>query len=139
MDRKGTVMRRSEEAKRWFSEAEWDLESARILHESRRYNSCAFLCQQAAEKSAKALLYSVGESPFGHSVLELLQRFAEATGSDISELSPSAAELDRHYIPARYPNAMPSGSPHENYDQEVSKRAVEYAGRIIEYARRRIA
>jgi len=31
-------MRRSDEAKRWFSEAEWDLESARILHESRRYN-----------------------------------------------------------------------------------------------------
>jgi len=74
------AMRRSEEAKRWFSEAEWDLETARILHESRRYNSCAFLCQQAAEKSAKALLYSVGESPYGHSVLQLLQRFAEACG-----------------------------------------------------------
>jgi HEPN domain-containing protein len=131
-------MRRSEEAKRWFSEAEWDLQSARILHESQRYNSCAFLCQQAAEKSAKALLYSAGESPFGHSVLELLQRFAEATASDISELRSSAAELDRHYIPARYPNAMPSGSPHENYDQEVSQRAVEYAGRILEYTRRQL-
>jgi HEPN domain-containing protein len=132
-------MRRSEEAKRWFSEAEWDLESARILHESRRYNSCAFLCQQAAEKCVKGLLYSIGESPFGHSVLELLQRFAQARGSDISELRSLAAELDRHYIPARYPNAMPSGSPHENYDQEVSQRTLDNAGRILDYARRQLA
>jgi HEPN domain-containing protein len=131
-------MRRTEEAKRWFSEGEWDLESARILHESRRYNSCAFLCQQAAEKSVKALLFSVGESPFGHSVLQLLQRFAEASSKDISELRPLAAELDRHYIPARYPNAMPSGSPHENYDHEASLRALQYAGRIIDYARRQL-
>ena len=132
-------MRRSEEAKRWFSEAEWDLESARILHESRRYNWCAFLCQQAAEKSAKALLYSVGESPYGHSVMQLLQRFAQARGKDISELRSFAAELDRHYIPARYPNAMPSGSPHENYDQEVSQRALQYAERILDYVRRQLA
>jgi HEPN domain-containing protein len=132
-------MRRSEEAKRWFSEAEWDLESARILHESRRYNSCAFLCQQAADKSAKALLYSVGESPYGHSVMQLLRRFAQARGRYVSELRPFAAELDRHYIPARYPNAMPSGSPHENYDQEVSQRALQCAVRILDYVRRQIA
>jgi HEPN domain-containing protein len=90
-------MHRMEEAKRWFSEAEWDLESTGILHESRRYNSCAFLCQQAAEKSVKPSLFSVGESPFGHSVLQLLQRFAEASSNDISELRPLAAELGRHY------------------------------------------
>jgi HEPN domain-containing protein len=131
-------MRRSDEAKRWFSEAEWDLESARILHESRRYNSSAFLCQQSAEKCAKALLYSVGESPFGHSVLELLERFGEASGKDISELKSLAAELDRHYIPARYPNAIPSGSPHEYYDQEVSQRVLQYAARILDYARRHL-
>jgi len=132
------TMRRSEESRRWFSEAEWDLESARILHESKRHNSSAFLCQQSAEKCAKALLYSVGESPFGHSVLELIERFAVASGKDISELKPLAAELDRHYIPARYPNAIPSGSPHEYYDQEVSHRTLEYATRILDYVRRQL-
>lgn len=132
------TVRRSEESKRWLAEGEWDLGSARILHEAGRYNSCAFLCQQAAEKSAKALLYSIGESPFGHSVLTLIQRFAEASGESILDLKPLAAELDRHYIPSRYPNAMPSGSPHENYDQEVSRRALDYAGRIVDYVRRRV-
>lgn len=131
-------MARSKEAERWLSEAVWDLETAKVLHDAARYNSCAFLCQQAAEKAAKALLYSIGESPFGHSVKVLLQRFAEASGTNISELVSYGAELDRHYVPARYPNAIPVGTPHENYDQTVSERTREFAGKIVEFVRRRI-
>ena len=131
-------MRRSEEAKRWFSEAQWDLETARILHQSRRYNSCAFNCQQAAEKAAKALLYSGGESPFGHSVRELIARYAESKRKNLYELLSLASELDRHYIPARYPNAVPSGSPHEYYDENVGLRALDCATKIIDYVKRQL-
>ena len=131
-------MRRSEEARRWFSEAQWDLETARILHESRRYNSCAFICQQAGEKAAKALLYSIGESPFGHSVRELLLRYAEAKNESLEELLSLASELDRHYVPSRYPNAIPSGTPHQSYDEVVSRRALEYATKVIEYVQRQL-
>ncbi|MGC9149434.1 MAG: HEPN domain-containing protein [Sulfolobales archaeon] len=46
-----------------------------------------------------------------------------------------ARELDRHYIPSRYPNAHPAGTPHEAYDHETSRRAIECARRIIDYAR----
>lgn len=128
-------MARSEEAKRWLSEAIWDLESGSILHEAGRYNSCAFLCQQAAEKAAKALLYSVGEAPFGHSVKNLLQRYAESAHENISQLISYGGELDRHYVPARYPNAIPTGTPHENYDEAVSQRTKQYAREIVDYAR----
>ncbi len=128
----------NEEAKRWLSEAAWDLETARILHDARRYNSSAFLCQQGAEKAAKALLYSIGEAPFGQSVRALLQRFGEASKAAIPELVSYGAELDRHYVPARYPNAIPSGTPHENYDQAVSQRTQGFAEKIVEYAKRRI-
>lgn len=131
-------MRRSEEARRWLSEAQWDLETARILHESRRYNSCAFICQQAGEKAAKGLLYMIAESPFGHSVRELLARYAEAKHENLEELLPQASELDRHYVPARYPNAVPSGTPHENYDEVVSRRTLDYATKIIEYVQRHL-
>ena len=131
-------MRRSEEARRWLSEAQWDLETAQILHESRRYNSCAFICQQAGEKAAKALLYMIGESPFGHSVRELLVRYAEAKHDNLEEQLRLASELDRHYVPARYPNAIPSGTPHENYDEVVSHRTLDHATKIIEFVRRRL-
>jgi len=121
-----------------LSEAQWDLETARILHDSRRYNSCAFTCQQAGEKAAKALLYLIGESPFGHSIRELLARYAETKGENLQELLPLASELDRHYVPARYPNAIPAGTPHESYDDVASRRALDYATRIIEYVRGRL-
>ncbi len=131
-------MRRGEEARRWLSEAQWDLETAQILHKSRRYNSCAFICQQAGEKAAKALLYVIGESPFGQSVHELLARYAEAKHENLGELLLLASELDRHYVPARYPNAIPSGTPHESYDEIVSRRTLDHAAKIIQYVERQL-
>ncbi len=53
------------EAERCLNEAEWDLETARILHRERRYNAAAFYSHQAAEKAVKALLYSLNEAPLG--------------------------------------------------------------------------
>ncbi len=38
-----------DEARRWLSEARWNLETARILHERGRYNAACFYAHQAAE------------------------------------------------------------------------------------------
>ncbi len=48
----------------------------------------------------------------------------------------AARELDRHYIPSRYPNAHPAGTPHESYDEETAMRAYESALKIVEFVRR---
>jgi len=88
------------EAERWLSEALWDLETAEILLRAERYNAASFYAQQAAEKAAKALLYSINEAPWGHSVRVLLQRYFEATGIHEERLLVNARELDRHYIPS---------------------------------------
>jgi len=128
------------EALRWLSEAEWDLETARILHREKRFNASAFYAHQSAEKAVKALLYHVNEAPWGHSIRVLLERFFAKTSSrDLgleAELLVCARELDRHYIPSRYPNALPAGTPHEAYDEETSQRAIECARRILEYVKR---
>ncbi len=127
------------EARRWLSEAVWDLETARILHESGRYNAASFYCHQAAEKAAKAMLYSVNEAPWGYSVRVLLERYSRASGQPLSsDLLAAARELDRHYIPSRYPNAHPQGTPHESYDAETSERALEATSKILEVARRAV-
>lgn len=53
---------------------------------------------------------------------------------DIDErIMTYARELDRHYIPSRYPNAFPSGTPHEAYDNIISKRALNAAKEIIKF------
>lgn len=126
------------EAYRWLNEALWDYETALILHREKRYNASAFYSHQSAEKAVKALLYYVNEAPWGHSVRVLLERFFSKVGNVDPELKAEllvcARELDRHYIPSRYPNALPAGTPHEAYDEETSRRALEYAKKILDYA-----
>ena len=124
------------EVYRWFSEAMWDLETAEILHREKRYNASAFYSHQAAEKALKALLYSVNEAPWGHSVRILLERYFKHLDKEIGkEILVYARELDRHYIPSRYPNAYPAGTPHEAYDEETSARALKAARKIINFVK----
>jgi HEPN domain-containing protein len=47
-------------------------------------------------------------------------------------------ELDRHYIPSRYPNFHPEGAPMDYYTSADARRAIEGAGRIIEFCRNKI-
>jgi len=51
-----------------------------------------------------------------------------------TELLACARELDRHYIPSSSPNAHPAETPHEGYDEKSSRRALEAARKILEYA-----
>ncbi len=126
-----------EEALRWLDEALWDLETAEILHREGRYNAASFYAHQAAEKAVKALLYHVNEAPWGRSIRVLLQRYFKKVGEPANEeLLRYARELDLHYIPSRYPNAHPAGTPHEAYDEETSRRALSASRKIIEYVRR---
>ncbi len=125
-----------DEALRWLDEALWDYETALILHREKRYNAAAFYAHQAAEKAVKALLYHVNEAPWGHSVRILLERYFRRIGADPDrELLSYARELDRHYIPSRYPNAHPAGTPHEAYDEETSRRALEASRKIIDFVK----
>ncbi len=128
-----------DEALRWFSEAEWDLETAEILYREKRYNASVFYAHQAAEKACRALLYSINEAPWGHGIRILLERYSEAKNREaLEELLSYARELDRHYIPSRYPNAHPAGTPHEAYDERISHNALEAAKVILSFARRLI-
>ncbi len=116
----------------------WDYGTAVILYRARRWNAACFYAHQAAEKAVKALLYSLNEAPFGHSVRVLLERFFERAGGRREDLLSLARELDRHYIPSRYPNAHPAGTPHEAYDEEAARRALWAARRILEFAGERL-
>lgn len=123
-----------EEAARWLSEAEWDLGNAEILYREKRWNAAAFYSHQAAEKAVKALLYSVNEAPWGHSVRILLERYFRRVGEEPDEgLLSCARELDMHYILSRYPNAHPAGTPHEAYDEVTAREALRAARKIVKY------
>lgn len=125
-----------EEALRWFGEGNNDISTARVLLDNNKYSPSTFYSQQAAEKIMKGLLLAHNEIAWGHSVLTLLKRFAEAMDIDIQEIEGCAKELDRHYIPSRYPDAYPSGGPSDYYTDKIAKEALSCALKVKDFAER---
>ncbi len=119
------------EADRWLKQAINDLDDAEYCVKGERFHLCCFLSQQAAEKALKAYVYFKGaEFVFGHSVKELLQ----SAGKFEKKLKPLEKEgsfLDRFYIPTRYPNGLPGGTPYEAFNEKDASEAMNSAEKII--------
>lgn len=118
----------------WFRQAELDLEAARGARQGGHYEWACFAAQQAAEKAVKALHESMGTEAWGHSVSALLG----GVGSVPVEVLDAAKALDKHYIPARYPNSHPAGAPGDLYTAPEADRALDDAAKVIEHVRSRL-
>jgi len=116
----------------WLDEATGDLKHARADMLGGFYNWACFSAQQAAEKAIKAVFQGMGAEAWGHSVADLLKELAKRHPLS-EELLDAALELDKAYIPTRYPNAHPSGSPRSRYTREEARRLIEYAEGILKF------
>lgn len=122
-------MTRSED---WMAQAKRDLESAQWALQGEFYEWACFICQQSAEKALKAVYEDRGAEAWGHSVYGLLKGLASAVEPEqYNQLQECARYLDRHYVPARYPNGWSEGSPQEHYRKEEADHALLCAQRII--------
>ncbi len=70
-------------------------------------------------------------------MLRLLKDLPAGFEADV-EMLKRAADLDKMYIPARYPNGFDSGAPMDYFGKEDAERAIEDARVIIDYARSKI-
>ncbi len=126
-------MRRSplDEGLRWLEQAEEDLRWARLLAREGGHHLACFLAQQVAEKALKAYLYAQGEElVLGHAVDSLCAR-AAAHEAAFAAGRRRWAILDSHYVPTRYPNALPDGIPARVYNREAAEEAVALAGDVV--------
>ncbi len=121
-----------ERSKDWLDEAQGDLEHARSDMEGGFHNWACFSAQQAAEKAVKAVFQRMGAEAWGHSVADLMEELAKKHEIP-EELSNGALELDKAYIPTRYPNAHPSGSARSRYTRQEAMRLIGYAERIVKF------
>jgi HEPN domain-containing protein len=96
------------------------------------YEWSCFSTQQAAEKAVKAVFQKMGAEAWGHSVSDLLQELSKRYEIP-EELMDGVLELDKAYIPTRYPNAHPSGSPKDRYIEEEARRLFSHAHKIIKF------
>lgn len=126
------------EAKSWFTQAYAEFSDALDLEKRCRFYLSLFLYQQAAEKALKAFLFSQGEEElFTHSVKELID--IAISYDKAFEGIKLAKDLDRYYIPTRYPNGLAGNVPSEFFDNpEECEAAQVLAKSVIELVERKI-
>jgi HEPN domain-containing protein len=120
------------EAQRWLLQAENDLAFARIGLREGFFAQVCFQCQQICEKALKSIRYGrlAERVVFGHSLAEL------SRGLELSvDLVQELLVLDQYYIPTRYPNGLPGGTPYEVYTRGQAQAAIAVSERVVALAR----
>ena len=127
----------AERARDWFRQAQADLRHARNARDSQDYDWSAFASQQAAEKAIKALFQHLHLEAWGHVLSSLLAHLPD-TARPEPALVDRAKELDKHYIPTRYPNGFERGAPVDFYTRKEAEEAIKNAEVILEFCRNKI-
>jgi HEPN domain-containing protein len=91
------------------------------------------------EKPLKALLAASGELvPRTHRLADLWHRLPATDRDALVHLRDAAFDLDRYYLPARYPDALPGVLPEGLPGKEHAERAVETCRRVLGYVRQQL-
>ncbi|MBI1927582.1 HEPN domain-containing protein [Candidatus Poribacteria bacterium] len=120
---------------KWLKRARSNLARARAgkVSEEVLYEDLCFDCQQAVEKSLKALLVFINvEFPWTHLIARLIE-LVEANGIDTPEEVKEAASLTEYAANTRYPGN------YEPLDEEDYKEALEIAERVVNWVEGKLA
>ena len=118
----------------WWEQSSRDLAHARHARDDADYEWAAFAAQQAAEKVLKALILARGGESWGHLTIGLAEALPSETAAPPTVLD-AARRLDKHYIPARYPNGFAAGYPGKLYTHGEAEQAITDASIIIDFCR----
>jgi HEPN domain-containing protein len=122
----------------WLRQAEHDLADAECVAACDRHALVCFLSHQVAEKAVTAFLLARGaERVWGHALADLCED-AMALDPSFDLVKSVAGLLDKHYLGARYPSALPGGVPAEAYDGQDAERALEIARDVLRFVRERL-
>ena len=122
------------EIENWWKQGTNDLEKAKILFNSRKFDGTAFFCQQAVEKALKAiiLLKSREKKVEGHSLVHLgrLAGVPQTFFSGLKQLSPQ-------YFISRYPDVT-EDVPYELYDEKLAAEFLHIADEVLRWIEKRL-
>ena len=126
-----------ERSEDWLRQGESDLRHARNARDDGDYDWAAFASHQAAEKAIKALYQKLHLEAWGHVLSILLSNLPEEARAEASMVD-RAKELDKHYIPTRYPNGFERGAPVDFYTLREAEQAITNAEAIVAFCRNQI-
>jgi len=115
------------EAQTWWAKARRDVETALYLSQGERYEEACFFCQQAVEKTLKAVLIArSGKIVKTHDLV-----FLAGLTNLPSKFKEPCKELTAVYVATRYPD-----SPEIVDEEERSTEFIELAGKVLKWAER---
>ena len=125
------------EAQRWLEQAAEHFAAAQWAARGKHWPSACFQFLQAAELALKALLLRQGERVRVHGLLHLLE-LLRPYYPEVSRLDQAARNLDRFYIPTRYPDALPTGTSADYFREQDSVEAQTAGGEVLSFARQQL-
>ena len=121
------------EYERWLAACDDELAAARHNATGGFHHVAVLHAEQAAQCALKGLLHGVGAGAQarGHGLASLAERCAHAAGLALNDAAREAlADLAREYLPARYPDALPEGTPAQHYGAGSASRALTTAEQV---------
>lgn len=115
------------ETEQWMNQAQRDILSAQHCFESKDYYLCAFVCQQAVEKSLKAFWIEHDLGLLKTHDLTLLARKMNAP----LEILKKCALLGNFYTATRYPDTQGS-----SINKEMAIEALAAAKEVLQWSQK---
>lgn len=123
------------EVMEWFNQAEYDMETAQIMFDSRRYIYTVFMVHLAIEKSLKALIVErTGQTPPRiHNLVTLLK---ESNAHLPDTQMKFLVRLSLAGVTTRYPEDLNKAL--EEYTEQVAKEYVVNAREVVKCLKQQV-
>lgn len=122
-----------DEWERYLRQGNHTLQSARDDMDEGDYDWACFKSQQADELFLNGFLRATGLIATGHSILKLSKTFDERKIGMPDNIKRCSSELDKIYIPSRYPDVYAWGAPVDYYSKENALESINCAERILDF------
>jgi HEPN domain-containing protein len=118
----------------WLSQAQYDLEAARINAESGYHEWACFMAEQSAEKALKSVLVYHGRSAPKLHKLGVLIGLTKNAEPKFRGIHIDIAELQSYTFNARYPFLIPGNfeTPHDYITKEDAEICIKQAQVILD-------
>jgi HEPN domain-containing protein len=121
------------EDENWLDFAADDLKMAQLALEEKLFNQVCFHAEQCVEKTLKAIYVRQEKAyPRTHKLADLLSHLPPKEFKDLHE---QIIDLDRFYIPTRYPDALPGSLADSLPSENDAREALETAEIVFKRAR----
>jgi HEPN domain-containing protein len=122
-----------DEWERYLKQGNHTLKSARSDMDEGDNDWACFKAQQAVELILKGFLRALGKAATGHSTGRLLEYISEMNIAIPKEIVSCCRELDKVYIPSRYPDAYAWGAPMDYYSEDNASDSIKCAEKVLNF------